>query len=94
MRGKRDHLVRSHQKQDVSYPDAKVAAEMGCQGFPDAMVGCPPESLPRCATASVGAFLRLSVAIKTLGVMMYNFVWTSYYDDFIVVCHDTDCESL
>ena len=49
-------------------------------------------SMPFGATASVGAFLRLSVAIKTLGIMMYNLVWTSYYDDFIVVCRDTDCD--
>lgn len=62
-------------------------------------VWCPKEStrkafamksMPFGATASVQAFLRLSVALKTLGTMLFHFVWTSYYDDFIVICRKGD----
>ena len=62
-------------------------------------VWCPPSSEPKAfamksmpfgATASVQAFLRISIALKTLGTMMFHFMWTSYYDDFIVVCHKGD----
>ena len=48
------------------------------------------KSMPFGATASVQAFLRISVALKTLGTMLFHFVWTSYYDDFIVVCKQGD----
>ena len=48
------------------------------------------KSMPFGATASVQAFLRISVALKTLGTMLFRFVWTSYYDDFIVVCKQGD----
>lgn len=48
------------------------------------------KSMPFGATASVQAFLRLSVALKTLGTMLFHFVWTSYYDDFIVICRKGD----
>lgn len=51
------------------------------------------KSMPFGATASVQAFLRLSVALKTLGTMLFHFVWTSYYDDFIVVCKKGDEEN-
>ena len=44
------------------------------------------ESMPFGATASVGAFLRLSQALKCLGVARCALVWSSFYDDFVCVC--------
>ena len=44
------------------------------------------ESMPFGATASVGAFLRLSQALKCLGVVKCALVWSSFYDDFVCVC--------
>ena len=44
------------------------------------------ESMPFGATASVGAFLRLSQAMKCLGITKAALVWSSFYDDFVCVC--------
>ena len=44
------------------------------------------ESMPFGATASVGAFLRLSQALKCLGITRAALVWSSFYDDFVCVC--------
>eukprot|EP00435_Cladocopium_sp_Y103_P021857 s2092_g5.t1 len=43
-------------------------------------------TMPFGATASVAAFLRISQAIKTLGIACGGLVWTSFYDDFVCVC--------
>eukprot|EP00435_Cladocopium_sp_Y103_P049206 s4628_g14.t1 len=43
-------------------------------------------TMPFGATASVAAFLRLSQAIKTLGIVGGGLVWTSFHDDFVCVC--------
>ena len=44
------------------------------------------ESMPFGATASVGAFLRISQALKCLGISQAALVWSSFYDDFVCVC--------
>ena len=44
------------------------------------------ETLPFGATASVSAFLRISQAIKVIGITHGNLVWSSFYDDFVCVC--------
>ena len=58
-------------------------------------VWCPADTAPRLfrmdsmpfgATASVGAFLRLSQALKCLGISQAALVWSSFYDDFVCVC--------
>ena len=46
------------------------------------------ETLPFGATASVSAFLRLSQAIKVLGITCGNLIWSSFYDDFVCVCRE------
>lgn len=93
LKGKTYDLRKAY-RQIAIQPEARHAAWIGVWSPAD---GRPKvfsmSSMPFGATASVGAFLRLSVALKTLGVLMYNFVWTSYYDDFIVVCRDCDSES-
>ena len=50
-------------------------------------------SLPFGATASVAAFLRASRALRTLGTRMGLLVWTSFFDDFIVVSRPEDARS-
>ena len=42
--------------------------------------------MPFAATASVGAFLRLSQALKCLGISKAALVCSSFYDDFVCVC--------
>ena len=44
------------------------------------------DSMPFGATASVGAFLRLSQVLKCLGIAKAALVWSSFYDDFVCVC--------
>ena len=44
------------------------------------------ETLPFGATASVSAFLRISQAIKVIGITCGNLIWSSFYDDFVCVC--------
>ena len=44
------------------------------------------ESMPFGATASVAAFLRLSQALKCLGITEAVLVWSSFYDDFVCLC--------
>ena len=50
------------------------------------------ESLPFGATASVASFLRAAEAIKYIGAKELAFVWTSFFDDFIVVCNEEDAD--
>ena len=44
------------------------------------------ESMPFGATASVGAFLRVSQALKCLGITRAALVWSSFYHDLVCVC--------
>ena len=44
------------------------------------------KTMPFGATASVGAFLRLSQAIKMIGISLGGLVWSSFYDDFVCIC--------
>ena len=46
------------------------------------------ESMPFGATASVGAFLRLSQAIKSIGISLCGLVWSSFFDDFVCICKE------
>ena len=46
------------------------------------------ESMPFGATASVGAFLRLSQAIKCVGISLCGLVWSSFFDDFVCICKE------
>ena len=46
------------------------------------------ESMPFGATASVGAFLRLSQAIKCIGISLCGLVWSSFFDDFVCICKE------
>ena len=50
------------------------------------------ESLPFGATASVASFLRAAEAIKYIGCHELAFVWTIFFDDFIVVCNEEDAD--
>ena len=43
-----------------------------------------PDSMPFGATASVSAFLRISVALKLIGLYHCSILGTSFYDDYIV----------
>ena len=45
-------------------------------------------TMPFGATASVGAFLRLSQAIKSIGIASCGLVWTAFYDDYVCVCRE------
>ena len=45
-------------------------------------------SMPFGATASVGAFLRISQAIKCIGISLCGLVWSSFLDDFVCVCRE------
>ena len=38
------------------------------------------------ATASVGAFLRVSQAIKAIGIVSCGLIWSSFYDDYVCIC--------
>ena len=40
----------------------------------------------KARATSVSAFLRLSQAIKVIGISCGNLVWSSFYDDFVCVC--------
>lgn len=46
------------------------------------------ETLPFGATASVSAFLRMSQAIKVVGITCGNLVWSAFYDDFVCICSE------
>ena len=45
-------------------------------------------AMPFGATASVGAFLRLSQAIKAIGIAGGGLVWSSFYDDYVCICRE------
>ena len=56
-------------------------------------VDCSPalfkmRTMPFGATASVGAFLRLSQAIKSIGIASCGLVWSAFYDDYVCVCKE------
>ena len=44
------------------------------------------KTMPFGATASVSAFLRLSQAIKMVGIALGGLVWSAFYDDFVCIC--------
>ena len=44
------------------------------------------DTMPFGSTASVSAFLRISQAIKTLGIVYGGLIWSSFYDDFVCIC--------
>lgn len=44
------------------------------------------DTMPFGSTASVSGFLRISQAIKTLGIYHGGLIWTSFYDDFVCIC--------
>ena len=50
-------------------------------------------SLPFGATASVAAFLRLSRALRFLGSLQAGLMWSSYFDDFVVISRPADVPS-
>lgn len=50
-------------------------------------------SMPFGATASVAAFLRIAEAIKQIGLAQLGLVWTSFFDDFIVICEEGQAEA-
>eukprot|EP00438_Fugacium_kawagutii_P013576 Skav234780 [mRNA] locus=scaffold2396:605776:607581:- [translate_table: standard] len=50
-------------------------------------------ALPFGATASVGAFLRVSSAITYLGRVGLRLVWTNFFDDYTAVCKTGQEES-
>ena len=45
-------------------------------------------TMPFGATASVGAFLRLSQAIKAIGIACGGLVWSSFCDDYVCICRE------
>ena len=50
------------------------------------------KALPFGGTGSVAAFLRVSRALKEIGVRSLRLMWTSFYDDFVVVCREGEAE--
>ena len=50
-------------------------------------------SLPFGATSSVAAFLRVSRSLRTLGTRLGHLVWTSFFDDFIIISRPEDSQS-
>ena len=50
-------------------------------------------SMPFGATASVAAFLRVAEAIKQIGLACLGLVWTSFFDDFIVICEANQADA-
>ena len=50
-------------------------------------------SLPFGAAASVAAFLRLSRALRFLGSLKAGLMWSSYFDDFVIVSRPEDVAS-
>ena len=45
-------------------------------------------SLPFGASGSVGGFLRISLAVWYVGLVMFRLAWTAYFDDYTVFCRD------
>jgi hypothetical protein len=45
-------------------------------------------SLPFGASGSVGGFLRISLAVWYIGLVMFRLAWTAYFDDYTVFCRD------
>ena len=50
------------------------------------------KALPFGGTGSVAAFLRVSRALKEIGVRLLRLMRTSFYDDFVVVCREGEAE--
>ena len=51
-------------------------------------------ALPFGATASVGAFLRLSASVAYIGVKALKFCWTVFFDDYSIVCPGNSCNEV
>jgi hypothetical protein len=45
-------------------------------------------SLPFGAAGSVGGFLRISLSVWYVGLVMFRLAWTAYFDDYTVFCRD------
>ena len=45
-------------------------------------------SLPFGASGSVGGFLRISLAVWYVGLVMFRLAWTAYFDDYTIFCRD------
>ena len=41
-------------------------------------------SLPFGASGSVGGFLRISMAVWYLGLVLFKLIWTAFFDDYTV----------
>ena len=54
---------------------------------------CQLNSLPFGATSAVSSFLRSAEAIKYLGTTQLSLAWTSFFDDFVVLCMEDDVVS-
>ena len=48
------------------------------------------KGLPFGGTASVAAFLRMSKALKELGIMGASLAWSSFFDDFVCISRPED----
>eukprot|EP00435_Cladocopium_sp_Y103_P074784 s23_g51.t1 len=48
------------------------------------------KGLPFGGTASVASFLRMSRALKELGIRGAGLIWSSFFDDFVCVCRPED----
>ena len=51
------------------------------------------KGLPFGGTASVASFLRMSKALKELGILGASLVWSSFFDDFVCVSRPEDMNS-
>ena len=51
------------------------------------------KGLPFGGTASVASFLRMSRALKELGIACACLVWSSFFDDFVCVARPEDADS-
>ena len=51
------------------------------------------KGLPFGGTASVASFLRVSRALKELGIRGGALLWSSFFDDFICIARPEDAES-
>ena len=63
----------------VNQPDSDQPALLGAN------------SLPFGATGSVSAFLRISMAVWRIGLVLLKLVWSSFFDDFSNITRDEGC---
>ena len=74
--GKTDDLRKAYRQIGIAESHllaSWIAVWCPCSSEPKAFA---MKSMPFGATASVQAFLRISIALKTLGTMMFHFIWT------------------